>query len=225
MCMCGRYVLEEWSDEIAALFGVDNADEKEFSNWNVAPTQVMPVIAEIDGKRKVEPMKWGLVPNWSKEPQSKYATFNARSEDLFEKPTWRGPARYHRCLIPATGFYEWRRLDGGTKGKQPTFIHPKDQKYFAFAGLFDEWRGELLTYSIVTTTPNEEMSAIHNRMPVILHPDDWSDWLSSSLKTRDSLEPLLRPYEDGKLEMFEVSSDVNAVRNNNGNLILPRNSQ
>lgn len=222
--MCGRYVLEEWSDEVAALFGVEDADEKEFSNWNVAPTQTMPVIAEVEGKLKVEPMKWGLVPSWSKEPQSKYATFNARSEDLFDKPTWRGPARHHRCLIPATGFYEWKRLNG-TKSKQPTFIHPEDQKYFAFAGLFDEWHGELLTYTIVTTTPNKEMSAIHNRMPVILHPDDWADWLSSSIQTRDSLEPLLRPYEDGKLDMFEVSSDVNAVRNNNGHLILPLNSQ
>lgn len=220
--MCGRYVLEDWSDEIAALFGVENAHEKEFSNWNTAPTQVMPVIAEVDGKRAIEPMKWGLVPMWSKEPQLKYATFNARAEDLFEKPTWRGPARHHRCLIPASGFYEWKRSGGD---KQPMFIHPKDQKYFAFAGVFDEWHGELLTYSIVTTTPNKEMSEIHNRMPVILHPDDWDAWLEPLLQTRDSLEPLLRPYEDGKLITLEVSRDVNAVRNNNGNLILPRNSQ
>jgi putative SOS response-associated peptidase YedK len=220
--MCGRYVLEDWSDEVAALFGVKGAQEKKFSNWNTAPTQVMPVVAEIDGKRAVEPMKWGLVPMWSKEPQVKYATFNARAEDLFEKPTWRGPAKHHRCLIPATGFYEWRRLGSD---KQPIFIHPKDQKYFAFAGVFDEWHGELLTYSIVTTTPNKEMSEIHNRMPVILHPDDWDAWLEPSLQTRDSLEPLLRPYEDGKLETFEVSRDVNAVRNNSGELILPFNSQ
>lgn len=220
--MCGRYVLEDWSDEVAASFGVKSSHEKKFSNWNTAPTQVMPVVAEIDGKRAVEPMKWGLVPMWSKEPQVKYATFNARAEDLFEKPTWRGPAKHHRCLIPATGFYEWKRL--GSE-KQPTFIHPKDQKYFAFAGVFDEWHGELLTYSIVTTTPNKEMSEIHNRMPVILHPDEWDAWLEPSLQTRDSLEPLLRPYEDGKLETFEVSRDVNAVRNNSGELILPLNSQ
>lgn len=220
--MCGRYVLEDWSDEVAALFGVEGTDETAFSNWNVAPTQVMPVVAEVEGKRVVEPMKWGLVPMWSKEPQAKYATFNARSEDLFEKPTWRGPARHHRCLIPASGFYEWKRL--GSE-KQPMFIHPKDQKYFAFAGVFDEWHGELLTYSIVTTTPNKEMSAIHNRMPVILHPDEWDTWLEPSLQTRDSLEPLLRPYEDEKLEMYKVSRDVNVVKNNNGKLILPLNSQ
>lgn len=222
--MCGRYVLEEWSDEAAALFGVENTSEKPFSNWNVAPTQVMPVIAEIEGKRVVETMKWGLVPMWSKEPQVKYSTFNAKSEDMFDKPTWRGSARHHRCLIPATAFYEWQRLNG-IKSKDPTYIHPKDQKYFAFGGLFDIWKGELLTYSIVTTTPNKEMSEIHDRMPVILHPDDWDAWLSPSLQTRDDIEPLLRPYEDGKLEMYKVSRDVNAVRNNNGKLILPLNSQ
>lgn len=220
--MCGRYVLEDWSDEAAALFGVEDTKEVAFSNYNVAPTQVMPVVAEIEGKRVVEPMKWGLVPMWSKEPQMKYSTFNARAEDVFEKPTWRGAAKYHRCLIPATGFYEWKRQ--GTE-KQPVLIRPGDQKYFAFAGLFDEWHDELLTYSIVTTTPNKEMSKIHNRMPVILHPDDWDTWLASSLQTRDSLEPLLRPYEDNGLEIYEVSRDVNAVKTNDKHLILPLSSQ
>jgi len=220
--MCGRYVLEDWSDEVAALYGVDDAKEHEFSNFNVAPTQVMPVVAEIEDKRVVEPMKWGLVPMWAKEPELKYSTFNARAEDLFEKPTWRGAARHHRCLVPASGFYEWKRQ--GSE-KQPLFVHPKDQQYFAFAGIFDEWHGELLTYSIVTTAPNKEMSEIHNRMPVILRPDDWGTWLEPELQTRDSVDFLLRPYEDGKLETFEVSKDVNVVRNNDSHLVAPLNSR
>jgi len=221
--MCGRYVLEDWSDDVAALFsGADNKGSS-FSNFNAAPTQTMPIIAVLDGKRVVEPMRWGLIPSWSKEPESRYATFNARSEDLFSKPTWRGPARYHRCLVPATGFYEWQKQNGNTK--QPMLIRPDDQKYFAFAGLFDVWRDDLFSYSIVTTTPNKEMSTVHNRMPVILHPDDWDDWLSPSLETRDDIEPLLRPYEDGKLEIYEVSRDVNVVKNNSNQLIVPLNSQ
>jgi putative SOS response-associated peptidase YedK len=220
--MCNRYVLEEWSDDAAAFFGVQAPHEMPFSNYNVAPSQVMPVVAVIEGKRVSEPMKWGLVPMWSKEPEVKYSTYNARSEDLFEKPTWRGAARHHRCLIPATAFYEWEHR--GSE-KQPYYIHLKGQKYFAFAGLFDEWKGELLTYSIVTTTPNKEMSELHNRMPVLLHPDDWGTWLEPSLQTRDSLEPLLRPYEDGKLEMFEVSRDVNAVRHNYKSLVEPLSDQ
>lgn len=220
--MCNRYVLEEWSDEAAALFGVEDTHEQAFSNYNVAPSQVMPVVAIVEGKRVVEPMKWGLVPMWSKEPQVKYSTFNAREEDLFENPTWRGAARHHRCLIPATAFYEW--VQQGTE-KQPFYIHPKDQKYFAFAGIYDEWHQELLTYSIVTTTPNSEMSKIHNRMPVILRPDEWDTWLAPSLQTRDDIEPLLRPYEDSKLELYKVSRDVNAVRHNDKSLIVPLSDQ
>lgn len=222
--MCGRYVLEDWSDEVAALFGVEDAAEQEFSNWNVAPTQVMPVVAEIGGKRTVEPMQWGLIPMWSKERVMKYPTFNARAEDIFEKPTWRGPIRHHRCLVPATAFYEWKRK-GGIKSKDPTAIRVSDQKYFAFAGIFDEWHGELLSYSIITTTPNKEMVELHDRMPVILHPDDWETWLKPSIESRSDIEPLLRSYEDGKLKMYKASRDVNAVKNNNGKLIPPLNSQ
>jgi putative SOS response-associated peptidase YedK len=192
---------------------------------------MMPVIIQKDDKRVVESMKWGLIPHWAKDDKIGYKLINARSEGAFDKPTWRGPVKHHRCLVPAHGFYEWKVIEG-SKTKQPYFIRPQDQELFAFAGVYDTWRdpggNEIRSYSIMTTEPNAEMTGIHNRMPVILHPDDEGLWLDPSLEERDVLEALLQPYEDGKLEMYEVSRDVNVVRNGEqygDKLIYPINSQ
>jgi putative SOS response-associated peptidase YedK len=169
-------------------------------------------------------MKWGFLPTWAKDPNDtfKYKTFNARAEDIFEKPTWRSAIRHTRCLIPANGFYEWQALKDG---KQPYFIHPKDQQLFAFAGIYNIWKNdqgeELDTYSIITTSPNKEMSEIHNRMPVILHPKNEKQWLDTSNDTPESIVDLLKPYDNGLLEMYKVSRDVNTGRVDNENLIHP----
>jgi putative SOS response-associated peptidase YedK len=226
--MCGRYTLYKTS-ELEKRFKTRPPAFTLHDSYNVAPGQMLPVIIQSEHGRTIEPMKWGLVPMWAKDINIGYKMINAREDGIFDKPAWRGPIRHHRCLVPATGFYEWKHLDG-KKTKQPYFIKPKDQELFAFAGIFDVWHdkvtgSELWSYSIITTEPNKEMTAIHDRMPVILHPDDWDVWLSPSLDDRGAIEALLRPYGDGTLEMYEVSSDVNIVKNNDNKLIYPLNSQ
>jgi putative SOS response-associated peptidase YedK len=225
--MCGRYTLFE-TDKLTGRFQAVGTSDDLRDNYNVAPGQFMPVVTpNAEGKNELTVMKWGMVPVWAKDDKVGYKLINARSEEAFDKPTWRGPLKSHRCLIPATGFYEWRKTDGKTK--QPFFIRPADQELFAFAGIYSTWKSpegfELQSYSIMTTAPNREMAAIHDRMPVILHPEDEDSWLLSSPNDRGAIEALLRPYEDGKLLMHEVSSDVNVVRNNDKVLIYPLNSQ
>ncbi len=230
--MCGRYTLHKKADNIAKRYKVASIPKDIHENYNVAPGQRMPVITEDeDGKRKIEVMKWGLIPVWAKDPKIGYKLINARDDTIFEKPMWRSVILKKRCLIPADGFFEWKKLPGGTKvRKQPFYIRPKQQDLFSFAGVWETWKDaeglEWKTYSIITTDPNKEMKQVHNRMPVILHQDDESSWLSPSHNNdRGAIEALLRPWEDNGLELFEVSSDVNASRNNEAKLIYPINSQ
>jgi putative SOS response-associated peptidase YedK len=142
---------------------------------------------------------------------------------------WKGLVSKKRALIPADGFYEWKKPEHSKDLKQPFYIHPKQTDLFSFAGIWSSWKDvegvEFKTYSIITTSPNKEMTSVHNRMPVILHPEDEPKWLESSRVEQEDLEPFLHPYEDGGLEMFEVSRDVNVARNNDEKLILPINSQ
>lgn len=228
--MCGRYGFYK-NDEFSERFGIDVGDIDLTDNYNVAPGQTMPIIVSLDNKPSVRLMRWGLVPVWAKDLKIGYKLINARSETLFDKPMWKSLIKSKRCLIPANGFYEWRKEPEGSKTvKQPYFIKPKDEKLFAFAGLWSTWKDvegmEWDTYSIITTQPNKEMSAIHDRMPVILHQDDESSWLSPTNDSdRLAIEAVLRPFDNDGLEMWEVSTDVNAVKNNNEKLIYPLNSQ
>jgi putative SOS response-associated peptidase YedK len=222
--MCGRYTLHKKVDELAKRFNLASVSKDISENYNVAPGQVMPVITESDdGKRHLELMKWGLIPIWAKDPSIGYKLINARDDTIFEKPMWRSVILKKRALIPADGFYEWRKPLTPKERKQPFYIHPKQTDLFSFAGVWETWKDnegqEIMTYSIITTEPNKEMASVHNRMPVILHQEDESSWLEPSKVTRDSIEPLLRPYEDDGLEMIEVSEDVNSPRNNDEHLI------
>jgi putative SOS response-associated peptidase YedK len=168
-------------------------------------------------------MKWGLVPTWARDENIGYRMINARAEGIFDKPAWRGPIRRHRCLVPASGFYEWQEQPNRS-AKQPYYIFPNGEEMFAFAGIYevrtDDEGGELWTYAIVTTKPNAEMAELHDRMPVILHPEDWDTWLDPSLQDEGPLMELLKPY-DGDLELYEVSTDVNATYNNDRHLVYP----
>jgi putative SOS response-associated peptidase YedK len=220
--MCGRYGLYDVNEFSGRFNTVPPEPDVLRPNWNAAPGQFMPVVTagtESGGERQIELMKWGLVPFWAKDAGIGYKMI---------KPAWREPIRHHRCLIPANGFYEWRH-EAGKKTKQPYFIHPADQPLFAFAGIYSIWKtpdGETMpTYSIMTTSPNAEMTAIHDRMPVILHPETEGFWLDPAVDDRGLLAELLQPYPDHKLELYEVSPDVNFVRNNDGRLIEPINSQ
>jgi putative SOS response-associated peptidase YedK len=222
--MCGRYLLDE-ADQIAPRFHVEDWAEAELKpNYNVAPTQVMPVITKSkDGKIQIEMMKWGIPRMLGKDLVKEL--INTRADKAFGG-FWRKTVCSQRCLVPANGFYEWK---GKAGSKTPFFIHPKNEKLFAFAGIWDTWKSkdgqEIKTYSIMTTEPNAEMREIHNREPVMLHREDESSWLEPTNDSQSVLERLLYPYEDNGLEIYEVSRDVNVVRNNNGKLFLPLNSQ
>lgn len=228
--MCGRYGFYR-VDEFGDRFGVKpSVAFKVNDNYNAAPGQILPVIIESEAGRTLEPMKWGLVPGWAKDINIGYKMINARAESLFEKPTWRGPAKYKRCLVPARGFYEWDKItEDGKPKKQPYFIKPASQDLFAFAGLYDTWHdqagNELWSYSIVTTAASKEMATIHDREPIILKPEDESLWLDATLQDRGAIEALLHMYPYGKLEMVAVSTDVNVVKNNDEHLIYPINSK
>lgn len=221
--MCGRYNLND-ADKINTRFEVEIAkDIKLKPNFNVAPTQIMPVItSSSDGKRNLEMMKWGIPRMLGKDLVK--GLINTRADKAFGG-FWRETVCNQRCLIPASGFYEWK----GPRGdKTPFYIHPRDEEMFAFAGIWSTWKNEdgheIKAYSIMTTEPNKEMSAIHSREPVMLHHEDESSWLNPSNDSQGALERLLYPYEDGGLEIYEVSRDVSAVRNNNSKLFLPLNS-
>lgn len=222
--MCGRYLLDE-ADQIALRFHVEDWDEAELKpNYNVAPTQVMPVVTQDDdGKRHLEMMKWGIPRILGKDLVKEL--INTRADKAFGG-FWRKTVCNRRCLIPANGFYEWK---GQAGNKTPFFIHPKFEKLYAFAGIWDTWKSddghEIKVYSIMTTEPNKEMKSIHNRAPVMLHRKDEASWLEPSNDKQEVLEKLLFPLEDNSLEIYEVSRDVNVVRNNIAKLFLPINSQ
>ncbi len=221
--MCGRFTLTT-PNELKKRFATANALPKEVKpNYNVAPTQHMPVIICKDGKNHIQVMHWGLIPVWAADkPRFAFSTFNARAESLLEKPMWKKLFATKRCLVPATGFYEWKKQ---ADGKQPFYIGVKDREIFAMAGLYDEWAhkdtGEIFaSFTIITTTPNVSMKAIHDRMPVILDLKEENIWLDET-EAPESLQLMLDPYTDKKIEMHMVTRDVGSVKNNNPELIYP----
>lgn len=222
--MCGRYTIYQ-TGELADRFQVDPARQDQLlfqlkARYNAAPGQNLPVVLDDDGRR-LAAMKWGLIPVWAKDRSIGYKLINARGETVFEKPSWKRPVLKQRCLVPSNGFYEWIRSDAG---KQPYYIHPTDQALFSYAGIYDSWTdretGEVIqSFSILTTRPNKEMQPIHDRMPVILKPDEEARWLKSSNDTPESIADLLKPYDDGMLEIYPVSQDVNTARYDDEHLI------
>jgi putative SOS response-associated peptidase YedK len=200
--MCARYSffsVQVFQQE----FGVDPVGIEE--HFNIAPTDVVPAIVDFGDGRAIEHFQWGLVPSWSKDPSIGQKLINARAETLAEKPSFRSAFKKRRCLLPADGFFEWK----GEKGnKQPYFIRLRSRRPFALAGLYEFWEGvegALATCTIVTTTPNELLSTVHTRMPVIVGPDDFDAWLDPKTQETTILMPLLAPYPDGELEMYPVT--------------------
>jgi putative SOS response-associated peptidase YedK len=191
--------------------------------FNIAPTQ--PVLAiPNDAKNKADFFLWGLIPSWSKDPAIANKLINARGETIAEKPSFRGGFKYKRCLILTDGFYEWK-VQEGVKTKTPYYIHMKDRKPFAFAGLWDEWNspnGDMLrTCTIITITPNELMSTLHNRMPVILDKRSYVDWLDPAPRTPDSLLHLIQPFRADKMSAYPVSTMVNSPGVDRAELVVP----
>ncbi len=210
--MCGRFYLDR-PGSLAATFGVTR-DTVIFDalapRYNIAPSQQIASIRQEDGERAACLLRWGLIPAWSREPATKYSTINARAETVAEKPAYRSAFRSRRCLIPATGFYEWRQ----TNGKQPYRIGLPHGEPFAFAGLWERWTGDEVIESctIIVTAANDAMRAIHDRMPAILDAADYDLWLDPVIRDRDCLLPLLAPWR-GEIDIRAVSKRVNNPRN------------
>ena len=239
--MCGRYALDLIPDLLQEEFGIDRMEFTPQPRFNIAPSQPSPIVigSELYGsgdgcrtgrhERVLRPALWGLIPHWAKDSKIGYKMINARAETLAEKPSYRGPFKYRRCIVPATGFYEWRREGGPTsKVKTPHLIRGVGKRPLALAGLWDHWMApdgsEVDTYTIITTEPNEMMRRIHNRMPVIMGPEAISQWLDPSLKNpRDmaGLQDLLKPCPYDWLEAFPVSSMVNSSENDGPRCLDP----
>lgn len=221
--MCGRYSLTENIDQLEEIFNFEFSEEIS-PRYNIAPGQQILTIVSHGAKRVGKNMKWGLVPGWSKEPKVGYKMINARAERIDSKPSFKGPFKKRRTLIPSSGFYEWKKSDNG---KQPYRFILKDNKPFAFAGLWETWdKGDnpLITCTIITTRPNAITEEVHDRMPVILHEDSYDTWLNPNFDDTEYLKSLLLPYPAQEMESFPVSTLVNSVKNNQSEIVLPINS-
>lgn len=219
--MCGRFALVATGEEVAEHYQLAEVPFV-VPRYNVAPTQpVAAVRLNGAGEREFTFFQWGLIPSWSKDPAMGSKMINARAETAGEKPAFRAAFKRRRCLLPATGFFEWRAENGS---KQPMYIHAADGGLFSLAGLWEIWQsadgGLLETCTILTTTPNELMEPIHNRMPVILDQPDYSMWLAPDTPI-DQLHHLLRPFATERLETRAVSMAVNKPQNDSPDVIAP----
>jgi putative SOS response-associated peptidase YedK len=219
--MCGRYTLAAPADLLADLFGVPAPEEPPPPRFNVAPTQTMPVVPNLEPRRLVA-MRWGLVPRWAKDASIGNRLINARSETAAEKPSFRDALRKRRCLVPADGFYEW---SGEGKERFPLLVRRRDGTPLGMAGLWESWtspEGEILdTFTLLTTSPNELMVRFHDRMPVILGPESWDRWLAPTAVASEEVLPLLVPCPADWLEAVPVSRAVNSPRTDSSVCIEP----
>ena len=215
--MCERFFLKLYG-QLAEAFGV--ADAPSIERYNITPGQTVPVVVQSEAGRQLRMMKWGLVPSWSRDPSIGFKTINARSETVAEKPTFRAAFKKRHCLVPASGFFEWKTIG---KKKLPTLFRPREG-LFAFAGLWETWEkgGEPLnTFTILTTSANEVVTSTHDRMPVILDRADYGTWLDA---TKGGGE-LLRPYRAEAMTATPVDTFVNDARHEGPQCIEPRADQ
>lgn len=219
---CGRYGLKASPKALQDHYNLANPPKELPISFNVSPAQTMPVvIAGEDGKPRLEMMKWGFHLEPKNRP--KMLLFNTRDDNAF-KGFWKSMILKRRALIPATGYFEWTK---GTS-KKKFYFHPKQLELFSFAGVWSTWKDvdgkEVATYSIITTEPNKEAKSVHNRMPVILHPEDEPKWLEPSKTSEEDIVPFLHPFEDNGLVIDEVSGKTTAFAYNDERLIAPVNS-
>lgn len=216
MRMCGRFSLTVNEADLNERFGIAGGDKPYEARYNCAPTQELPVITNFEPD-KLNHFRWGLIPFWAKDRRIGNKLINARAETIEQKASFKYPFRRKRCLVPADGFYEWKR----NKEKIPHRITRKKNKIFTMAGIWDSWKDEngqiINSFSIITTQPNKLMESIHNRMPVILKPEYEKAWLEIS-KTED-LKNLLLPYPADEMEVYQVSKAVNSPANDSPEVI------
>jgi putative SOS response-associated peptidase YedK len=248
--MCGRFVSATPPDELAEYFGVDEVvATTPGPSFNVAPTNEVFVVFEDGGTRRLDTFRWGLVPSWAKDLSIGSKMINARAETVAEKPSYKRALAKRRCIIPADGFFEWKPVAKGETGglnkkgpKQPFYIHRPEDEPYAFAGLWEVWRGgpkpsksdaaeqdgpaegeqEIVhTCTILTGAPNSAMAQLHDRMPIILPPDRWDPWLDRDLTDTVELVQFLVPAAPELITFHPVSTAVNSVRNKGPENIEP----
>jgi putative SOS response-associated peptidase YedK len=243
--MCGRYASARKREDLLAEFRIerDRVDESLEPDYNVAPTKKVYAVLNRgsrgqgdsppqDVARELRVVRWGLVPSWAKDVSIGSRMINARAETVDSKPSFRQAFARRRCLLPADGFYEWQQVAGNGKArKQPYFIHRGDGGVLAFAGLYEIWRDKsipdddpgawLWTSTIITTRAEDSVGKIHDRMPMVIEPARWADWLDPGNSNKSDLLALLAPAMSGGLESYPVSMAVNSVRNNGSSLIEP----
>jgi putative SOS response-associated peptidase YedK len=214
--MCGRYLLTDFSEVLAERFEVSTISGFNPPRYNVSPTQLMPVIVS-NGTNRAELMSWGLIPSWSREPKG---FINARAETAAQKPSFRKAFRTQRCIVPASGFFEWKKT---ASGKLPYLLRVKGRELFGMAGLHDVWTGPnglpIKSYTILTCRPNELTAPIHDRMPCILKPEEEASWLMPENRDPARLQRFLAPYPAEQMEAFPVSRAVNDPANDSPALI------
>jgi putative SOS response-associated peptidase YedK len=222
--MCGRFTLTTPPALLAEIFGLDDVPDLA-PRYNIAPTQLAPVVRQPGGEARprMDLLRWGLIPHWAAEPSIGDRMINARGETVASKPAFRSAIKHRRCLIPADGFYEWKKVGAG---KQPHLIRFADKRAFAFAGLWERWRprdgsAPVDSCTIITTTPNALLGELHDRMPVILPPAVFEEWLRPEPLPPSRLEEILVPYPDAEMEAFAVSRRVNSPANDDPSCVEP----
>jgi putative SOS response-associated peptidase YedK len=225
--MCGRFAMEEMLNDMVAEFGLKGLPNRELPfDWNIKPTQNVYIVKNDS----LEIASWGLIAPWSKSKtealKSQSAAINARSETVHEKPTFKNAIRRSRCLVPASGYYEWATELGQYKPRQPVYISRDDGKMLAFAGIYDQWvspEGEIRdSVAIITREAVGELATVHSRMPMFLPKDRWDAWMDPSLKDIDKVRDLFENFQpDANLRFWPVADSVNSIRNSGPELIKP----
>ncbi len=210
--MCGRFAQKDTPQRLAEYFHA-TGDIDVRSSFNIAPSaRIVTVTEDADETRHLKLMRWGLIPSWAKDPSIGNKLANARGETVAEKPSFISAFRSRRCLIPASGFYEWKTIAGR---KQPYFISYRSGEPLAMAGLWESWRAEggesVETCCIITTDANELMHPIHDRMPVLLDQGQWRTWLNPMVASRESLQPMLKPHDPESMQAWTVTMELNRV--------------
>jgi len=222
--MCGRFTSKAKPRQIKTEFKIGKLNSKIFTpRYNIAPTQNIPVVLESSGERIIEEVKWGLIPSWAKDDSIGSKLINARAETLAEKPSFKNAFKNRRCIIPASGFYEWQKQTKGAK--QPFYFYLKDKDLFGLAGLWEEWTdkesGEVIeTCTVITTKANKVLEHVHERKPVILKDKDYDNWLDEKVHDTDKLQKLLKPFPASSMKSHPVSRLVNSPSENSPSLIL-----
>lgn len=223
--MCGRFTLQYSGEMLAQIFGVKSVMDIR-PRYNIAPTQLVPVVrtSPKDNTLHIDFLKWGLIPSWAKDPFIGNHLFNTRSETVDQKPSFRTAIKHRRCIVPASGFYEWQEIGGK---KHPLYIKLKDDILMMFAGIWDHWKnpdGNITeSFLILNTSSNKLINPLHNRMPVILDPQNKDTWLDNQVVTPEQLKPFFTAYPSEKMEMYQVRDLVNSPRNDTPECIQPIN--